>query len=129
LRLEQDSITTAFAALEAAPLSRKKAMLLVLLIDGAIDAMRADGGDVLAHREAVATAHPSLALVMELAAMREGGPRLTIESRDVPPTDEAEYMISLYNDASVSRLMIRAGDTVNEALQLLRQAVADLSGT
>ena len=109
-------------------------MLLVLLIDAAIDAVRPAGADVLAHRERVAAAHPSLALVMDLAAMRDGGARLAVEARDVAPEDypalaEAEYMVSLYNDGTVPRLMIRAGDDADEALPLLRQAVADLGGT
>ena len=37
LHLEHPSIATALAALEASPLSRKKAMLLTLLIDAAIE--------------------------------------------------------------------------------------------
>ena len=109
-------------------MSRKKAMLLVLLIDAAIDA-RGAGGDVLAHRQAVADASPALALVMELAAMGETGARIVVEAVDAAPFSEAEYMVSVYNKGTVPRLMIVADGAVKEALPLLRQAVAELAGT
>ena len=125
--LEHHSITTALAALEASPMSRKKAMLLVLLIDAAIDG--ASEGDLLVHRQTLADSSPALALVMEIAAMREDGPRLAVEAAEAPPLSEAEYMVSVYNAGTVPRLMIVAGREVNEALPVLRQAAAALAGT
>ena len=131
---EQHSITAALAALEASPMSRKKAMLLVLLIDAAVDAARPDGADVLAHREAVARRSEALALVMELAAIREGGARLVVEAAEVtadeyPALGEARYMVSLYNEATVPRLVIVGAGAVRAALPVLRRAVAELAGT
>jgi uncharacterized protein YjbJ (UPF0337 family) len=127
--LEPHSIATALAALEASPMSRKKAMLLVLLIDAAIDSARPANADLLAHRRAVAAAHPALALVIALTAMREDGPRLAVHAVDAPPRSEAEYMISVYNDATIPRLMIVVDGVAREAVPLLRQAVAALDGT
>jgi hypothetical protein len=128
--LEHHSIAAALEALEHSPLSRKKAMLLALLIDAAIDAGAAD--DLLAHRAAVAKAHPALALVMELCAMREDGPSLVIEPATIAAADaaslsEADYMVSLYNSATVQRVRIAWADGRREdALTVLRQAVAAL---
>ena len=128
--LEQPSISAALAALEHAPLSRKKAMLLALLIDEAIEVSAND--DPLAHRAAVAQTHPALALVMELCAMREDGPRLTLEpmtitAADAPALHEADYMVSLYNSGTVQRVRLAWPDGRREdALTVLRQAVAEL---
>ena len=102
-------------------------MLLTLLVDGAIEA----GDDPLAQR-ALAGTHPALATVMELAAMREEGPRLVLEAVRVTATDaaglrEADYMVSLYNGATVQRVRIAWTDGRREdALVVLRQAVAAL---
>ena len=125
MKLELDS---RLAMLEAAPMSRRKAMLLVLLIDEAIDAGLAPGGDLLAHRRTVAT-NPDLAIVMELAGMREGGARLVVEAVEGETQSEAEYMVSLYNAGTVPRLMIARDGSSEEALPLLRRAVAALRGT
>ena len=128
--LEHHSIATALAALEAAPLSRRKAMLLVLLIDAGIDRMAGD--DPLAHRAAVAVHDPALALVMELAAMREDGPRLVLEAVTVSAQEavglsEADYMVSLYHGATVQRVRIAwPGGRREDALSLLRRAAAAL---
>ena len=125
--LEHSSISTALATLEASPLSRKKAMLLALLIDAVIEA---GADDPLAARAAVT--HPALATVMELAAMREEGPRLVLEAITVSAAEaatlrEADYMVSLYNGATVQRVRIAWPDGRREdALTLLRRAVAAL---
>ena len=126
--LEHPSISAALAALEAAPLSRKKAMLLVLLIDAAID----DGADDPLARRADAAAHPALATVMELTAMRDDGPRLVLEAVTVTAAEaatlrEADYMVSLYNAATVQRVRVAWPDGRRaDALALLLQAVAVL---
>ena len=126
--LEHSSIYTALATLEASPLSRKKAMLLALLFDAVIEA---GADDPLAARAAAAS-HPALATVMELAAMREEGPRLVLEAITVSAAEaatlrEADYMVSLYNGATVQRVRIAWPDGRREdALTLLRRAVAAL---
>lgn len=127
--LEHASIHAALAALEAAPLSRKKAMLLVLLLDEAIGA---GADDPLARRAELAAAHPALATVIDLAAMHETGPRLVLEPVAVDAAQaaalrEADYMVSLYNGATVQRLRIAWADARRaDALDLLRQAAAAL---
>lgn len=127
--LERPSIRVALAALEAAPLSRKRAMLLTLLLDEAIGA---GAEDPLARRAEVATAHPALATVMDLAAMHDTGPRLvlepvTVDAAQAAALREADYMVSLYNDATVQRLRIAWADTRRaDALDLLQQAAAAL---
>ena len=124
--LEHHSITTALAALEASPLSRRKAMLLALLIDAEID--RRAGDDPLAYRAAIAD--PALKIVMELCAMRESGPHLVLEAVTVSAADaaslrEADYMVSLYNNATVQRVRVAWADGRREdALTILRQAAA-----
>jgi hypothetical protein len=126
--LEHPSISTALVALDHSPLSRKKAMLLALLIDEAIDA---GADDPLAARAAAAS-NPALALVMELCAMREDGPRLVLETvaitaEDAASVREADYMVSLYNAGTVQRVRIAWPDGRREdALSVLRQAVAAL---
>jgi hypothetical protein len=124
--LEHHSIPAALVALEASPLSRKKAMLLVLLVDAAID----EGvDDPLAQRAAITD--PALKTVMELAAMRES-PALVLEPVAISPEDaktlsEADYMVSLYNAGTVQRVRIAWADgRREEALPVLRQAVAAL---
>jgi hypothetical protein len=102
-------------------------MLLALLIDAAIE----QGDDPLAQR-AIAAAHPALATVMELAAMREDGPRLVLEAVTVTAAEaaslrEADYMVSLYNGGTVQRVLVGWPDGRRaDALSLLRQAVAAL---
>src|SRR5690606_21568223 len=85
--LEHDSISVALAALEKSPLSRKRTMLLALLLDAKVDARAS--GDVLAHRAATAQAHPSIGLVMELCAMLDNGPRLVLEPVTVTAAEAA----------------------------------------
>jgi hypothetical protein len=126
--LEHPSIPTALAALEQSPLSRKKALLLALLIDAAIEA---GADDPLAARAAAAS-DAALALVMELCAMREEGARLVLETVAITAADaatvrEADYMVSLYNAGTVQRVRISWTDGRREnALAVLRQAVAAL---
>ena len=128
--LEHHSITSALAALETSPLSRKKAMLLALLIDAEID--RRAGDDPLGARAALAYASPALAAVMDLAAMRDTSPRLalepvTVSAEEAKTLREADYMVSLYNAATVQRVRIAWPDGRREdALEVLRQAVAAL---
>lgn len=122
------SIAAALVALERSPLSRKRAMLLALLIDAEIDARAA--GDLLKHRAAVAD--PALRLVMELCAMRDTGPALVLEpvaitAAEAASLPEADYMVALYNSATVQRVRIAWAEGRREdALAVLRAAVTCL---
>ena len=79
--------------------------------------------------EAVAAA---LGLVLDLCAQRVDGPRLALEAVAVPIADYgglsvADFMVSLYNDHSVQRLMIGAPDGARQpALEILVEAVEAL---
>lgn len=129
---EQHSITSALADFAAAPMSRKAAMLLALLVDREIDALfdRSGADDRLVFRAALADRSPPLALVMELAALRDEV-RLVLEPVEVPIADypslsEAQYMVSLYNSATVPRVLIAEGEQRHDAMGVLRAAVAAL---
>ncbi|MGO2112376.1 MAG: hypothetical protein ACTH31_12255, partial [Pseudoclavibacter sp.] len=136
------------------PLSRKRAMLLALLIDAEVDRgatapARGDaadegarggapaGGsiglvDALGHRRAVADAEPALAAVMQVAAMSDGGPRLVTETvelkaADEPALSQADYMVSRYNAGTVQRVRVAWPDGRRlDALDVFRVAVASL---
>ncbi len=128
-RLEQAS--SAVAAARAAPLSRKAAMLAVLLLDAAIDA-RSGAGDVVAFRRAAGRQNEALGLVLALAAMRDTGPRLVVEPVPVPPADYPQlavedYMVSLYNDRTVPRVLVAMPDgSRRDVHALLAEALAAL---
>ena len=102
-------------------------MLLALLIDQAVDEQA--GGDPLAHREGVARGE--LGTVMELAAMREDGPRLVVETvalEDPEAVSEADYMVSVYNGGTVQRVRIAWPDGRREdALPVLRAAASSVA--
>ena len=115
-------------------MSRKAIMLVALLIDTAIDRrFTAEDGDRLVFRAKLAAQSPALGLVLELAAMREGGARLVLEPVEVQPADypklsEAEYMVSLYNNATVPRVLVAMADGGRrDALGVLREAVLALN--
>jgi hypothetical protein len=118
----------------AAPLSRKKAMLVALLIDGFVDRLCAATGadDILVFRAGLAATSPALALVLALGAMSADGPRLAVETVDVPLTDYSalaveDFMVSLYNDNTVQRVRIAEADgTRHDAHAVLRAAIAAL---
>ena len=126
------------AAALNAPLSRKKAMLVALLVDGAVDeafAGRAGGDDILAFREEQASRSAALRLVLELAAMREDGPRLVLEAVEVPIRDYGrlkveDFMVSLYNDHTVQRVRIALPDgRRQDAHEVLAEAVGAVRTT
>ena len=107
----------AVAAARAAPLSRKKAMLAVLLIDQAADARFAASGegDILAFRAELAAESEALALVLALAAMGADGPQLVVEAVAVPLAEYPmlgveDFMVSLYNGQSVQRVLVATPD-------------------
>jgi hypothetical protein len=120
----------------AAPLSIRKARLAFTLTDAAIDRLFEAGGtgdeDVLAHRRRLTASSPALALC---AAIADGALRLEVKTVAVSRDDysrlsEAEYMVSLYNDTTVPRLVVIAPDgTGHEALIILDGALKALGIT
>src|SRR4051812_36882607 len=104
------------AASESAPLSRRAAMLVVMLADAFADRLSgAAGGDILDARADLAARSADLALVLDIAAMRDDGPCLVVETVEVPPEDfptlsTADFMVSLYNDHTLQRLLVALSD-------------------
>lgn len=123
-----------FGEAGAAPLSRKKAMLVALLVDRLVDRLAAAEGadDILVFRDTLAANAPDLALVLALAAMQEGGPRLVVEAVEVPLAGYTalgveDFMVSLYNERTVQRVLIADADgTRHDAHATLGGAVAAL---
>ncbi|MGV8832808.1 MAG: hypothetical protein ACOH2N_12605 [Devosia sp.] len=101
------------AAALAAPLARRKALLVAMLIDAYVDRLFAAGGlgdDILAFRAATAQACVPLGQIMALCAQRDEV-RLVTEAVAIPIEDYgrlsvADFMVSLYNDHSVQRLLL-----------------------
>ena len=120
------------AAALNAPLSRKKAMLVALLVDAALDeafAGAAVDGDILTFREETASRSEALRLVLDLAAMREDRPKLVLDAVEVPIRDYGslkveDFMVSLYNDHTVQRVLIALPDGGRrDGLKVLAEAV------
>jgi hypothetical protein len=126
-----------WAAAQAAPLSRRRAMLVVMLVDAFVDrlfAADASSDDILEFRSRLGRQVPALGLVMQLAADKPDGPRLVTEAveialEDYPRLDLADYMVSLYNDRTVQRVCVAlpdgarrlAHDVLGEVVEALRQ--------
>ncbi|WP_193336463.1 hypothetical protein [Devosia beringensis] len=128
-------LADAVAAAQGAPLSRRKALLAALLIDAQVDRLFAAGGlgdDILEFRAALAAASPALKLVLDLCAQRAYGPQLVLEALTVPVADYGrlsveDFMVSLYNDHSVQRLLLLDGDGVrHDVMATLGDALAAL---
>jgi len=102
----------------AAPLSARKAMLVVMLADACADRLFAAQDvvdDILVFRQRLAARSEELALVFAIAAMREGGERLVTEAVAVPIDDYGrlsieDFMVSLYNDHAVQRVLVALPD-------------------
>jgi len=127
-----DLLDAAMAAALNAPLSRKKAMLVALLVDAALDeafAGQTGGDDILTFREERASRSEALRLVLDIAAMREDGPKLVLDAVEVPIRDYGslkveDFMVSLYNDHTVQRVRIALPDgRRRDALEVLAEAV------
>lgn len=122
----------ALAEAVTAPLSRKKTLLVMLLIDGFVDRLFEARGmvtDRLAYRAELTAGSPALRLVFEVTAGRAG-----LEIRTVPvPLEEygglstADFMVSLYNANTVQRLMVvpNGGEPV-PAPQVVAEAMTKL---
>jgi hypothetical protein len=124
------------AAAVAAPLSARKALLVVMLIDAYVDrlfAAQAETGDILEFRRALAAKSPALGLIMALAMQRADGPKLVTEAVEVPLVDYPrlsveDFMVSLYNGHTVQRVRLVLPDgTRRDMHEVLREAIADLN--
>jgi hypothetical protein len=97
-----------------APLSRRKAMRAVVLIDGLLDKISesgAVGDDLPEARRAIAAKWPSLAVIMDLAGVERDGPSLVVMEQEVPlkryqDLAVEDFMVSLYNNHCVQRLVV-----------------------
>ena len=132
-------IEQAQANARAHPLSTRKTLLVAVLLDNfcdeAFETLRSQPDrvffavDVLAFRASVKAASPALRLVLDLCALRPGGPRLETRSVEVPLSEYArlsveDYMVSLYNRNTVQRVLVVSGNEVQLAHDVLGQAVA-----
>ena len=124
------------AAARAAPLARRKALLVAMLIDAYVDRLFAGGGmgeDILAFRAGVVQSSAPLGRILALCAAGDKT-RLAIESVTVPLADYGrlsveDFMVSLYNDHSVQRLLLVSADgTRHDMLDTLEGAIAALDG-
>lgn len=134
LRQHRAYLEAEWRGLQAAPLSRRKAMLVAALLDAFADRMFAaepDADDILAYRAALAATQPALGLVMALCAGRDGA-RVVTEAVAVPIEDYSalpveDFMVSLYNDHSVQRLRLVLPDGERrDMLAVLGEAIAEL---
>lgn len=124
----------ALAGSDDAPLSVRKAMLVVMLADAVVDdlARAAGATDPLAARAELGATSADLELVLELAEHRAAGPRLVVESVHVQLEDygtlsTAEFMVSLYNENTVPRLLVALPDgSRQDARAVLHGAVEAL---
>ncbi len=107
-----------------APLSRRKAMLAALLLDEVVDELfeGSRATDILAFRAGLAAGAPALALLLDLCAMRDDGPRLVLEPVEIPLADYAgldvqDFMVSLYNGHTVQRVLVALPDGTRHDFQ------------
>jgi hypothetical protein len=124
----------AVAAARAAPLSRRKALTAIMLADQMADRLFAASGedDVLGFRAALAGQSAALRLVFALASSEEGV-RLLVEPvpvavEDHPKLAVEDYMVSLYNDRTVQRVLIAEGDARHDVHEVLDAALKAIEG-
>ena len=134
LRQHRDYLEAEWRAFQAAPLSRRKAMLVVALVDAYVDRLFAenpDVDDILIHRAEIAARSSALSQVMALCAGHAGFAVVT-ETVAVPLADYGtleveDFMVSLYNDHSVQRLLLALPDGGRrDMLEVLDEAIAAL---
>jgi hypothetical protein len=106
----------------SAPLSARKVMLVMVLLDQFADRMFAAyraqapekvlfAEDVLGYRDTLKDRSPALAAIFSLCALRPDGPVLKVVAVEVPIADYPQlpvedYMVSLYNQNTVPRVVI-----------------------
>src|SRR5690348_8723053 len=129
----REAVDVAIASVEAAqrrasdhPLSRRKALLVAVMLDNLCDdlfALTRSGApsrlaaaeDVLAFRHALRKASPALGLVFDLCS---GGPEaaalviraIAVPIDDYPSLPVDDFMVSLYNGNTIQRVMITSAD-------------------
>lgn len=132
LRPHRDYLEAEWGAARAAPLSARKARLVAALIDAYVDRLFAadpEAGDILEFRAGVAAQSSALGHIMALCA---GRARLVTEAVVVPIADYGalaveDFMVSLYNDHCVQRLLLVLADGSRaDMMETLRDAVAAL---
>jgi hypothetical protein len=128
----------ALAEAEAAPLSVRRALLCAVLIDDlgerAFTAWTPDAGrvfgaqDALAFRRALRRRCPELGLIADLCGMSTNAPRLVAKAIPIAadalaalPTED--FMVSLYNEGNVPRVMLVARDGERPAHEVLARAL------
>ena len=106
-----------------------------MLVDAFADRLAAaSGGDILEFRAQLADRSADLALLLDVASLRDGGPRLLIEAVEVPLADyptlsAAEFMVSLYNAHTVQRVLIALPDGSRRQVHDVLRAAVDALGT
>lgn len=117
----------------AAPLSARKAMLVVMLADAYADrlfAAQTAVDDILVFRAGLAAGSPALALVFDVAA---GRARLVTEAVEVSLADYGklsveDFMVSLYNQHTVQRVLVAGADGARHDVHaILADAIAALA--
>jgi hypothetical protein len=143
LEIEFARVEEAFGAVRSHPLSSRKTLLVAVLLDNfcdqAFDALRGsqpvrvfDAEDVLGFRQRLRAEEPALGPIFDLCASQPGGPRLEIRAVAVPiekygTLSIEDYMVSLYNDNTVQRVVIAAQDwPILVAHEVLGKAIAYL---
>lgn len=123
------------AALRATPLARRRGLLVAMLVDAYVDRLFAAGGrgdDILEFRAGVARDDAALRLILALGSAK-GDVVVTTEAVPVALADYgklsvADFMVSLYNDHSVQRLLlIDAHGQRHDLLDTLESAVTGLN--
>lgn len=112
-------------------------MLVAMLVDAYVDrrfAAEPEAEDVLVYRANLSAASPALGLILALCARRPGY-ELVTEAVQVPLADYgklavADFMVSLYNDHSVQRLLLVSPDGArHDMLETLGEAIGALDGS
>lgn len=135
-RSHQDYLDDEWRALQAAPLSLRKAKLVAGLIDAHVDRLfhaKSAAGDIIGYRAQVADRSPALGLIMALCSQR-AGVAIALQAVAVPLEDYGalsveDFMVSLYNDHSVQRLRLTSPDgSSQDMLELIEAALLALDG-
>ena len=134
LRQHLDYLQAEWRAWGGAPLSRPKALLVAALVDAYVDrlfAVDTAADDILVYRAEATARSSALGQVMALCAGTAGFAVVT-EAVVVPLTDYGtlgveDFMVSLYNDHSVQRLLLVLPDgSKRNMLEVLSEAIAAL---
>ena len=132
LRQHRDYLEAEWQSLRAAPLSARKARLVAALIDAYVDRLFAsapDIDDILKFRAGIAASSPGLGRIMALCSGRSS---LELATVTVPISDYGalpveDFMVSLYNDHTVQRLLLKTADgSCHDMIETLDQAIGAL---